>query len=661
MSKIHPAIESDFEYHFKSIDSLPETKVLSNVVECAEKNRVFPEGSPFPGKMKYSKTPYMIEIAKELSPQSDTEEVVIMKCGQGGATACATEPLILFKIMEDPGPILAITANDELAKTWEDDRLDPMFENSGAKKKFRSTTIKNSQHGGQGSSSLKKTWPGGRLDIKTYNKVSQIRQISYQVVILEEEEEAANAIQRGTKQGKFRDIAYARTRAFRGRRKILRVSTPLSLQTSVINPAFLSGDQRYYYVPCPSCGFLQRLEWKNLKYTKNENNIVDVESVYYQCQGEKCDYQIKNNEKTEMLVPEELGGLAKWVPHNKDKGRPLTKSYTFNALYLPVGLDTWEDLAQAWVDAQGDPEKLQVFINLNLAEPFDDYSESPPAETLHILKGSYKRGNLPNQKEGGPLFAMMGCDVQQGNKRGGEWVPGKEPRIEASLWGYGLNDRTWLIDHYIIKGDTSDYRSGAFAKFRQMIVDDVFPITPVMIMIDARFQTAEVKSFCNGSTFIFPIMGESSIKNSSFRKIDLQEYQTGFGTPLPLYELKTNFMKRKIYNSLGIRKSSTPGDENEYPPGYTMFPIDLEHRFFEQLTAERPTPIIKFGKPVGYYWDAGGRSNEALDCACYSHLAKDIFIHEKSISNGEDAGNSKAFWEWAYHKFGINFDGMNKK
>ena len=94
MSKNHRYI-TDYNYLSLSIAGLPDKKVLSNVVECAEQNRIFPDGSPFPGKMKYAKTPYMIEPAMELSPQSDTEEVVIMKCGQGGATAGATEPLIL--------------------------------------------------------------------------------------------------------------------------------------------------------------------------------------------------------------------------------------------------------------------------------------------------------------------------------------------------------------------------------------------------------------------------------------------------------------------------------------------------------------------------------------------------------------------------------------
>lgn len=651
MSKNHPKVKSDYNYLISAIKSLPDKKVLSNLVDCAEKHRVFPRNSPFPGKQKFAKTPYMIEPAVELSPQSDTEEVVIAKCGQGGATAGATEPLILFKILEDPGPVLAITANDELAKTWSEDRLDPMFESSGAIKKFKSTIKKNTQHGGKGSTALKKSWPGGRLDIKTYGKISQIRQISYQIVILEEEEENYNTAQKGQKQGKFRDIAYARTRAYRGRRKILRISTPLMLQTSEIWPAFLAGDQRYFYVPCPECGHLQHLEWKNIKYIKNEHDIVDPESVYYECQGEGCEFHILNEHKTEILKTKEYGGTAEWRPHNPVKARPKTKSYTFNALYVPPGMDTWSDLAQQWVDAQGDPEKLQVFINLNLAQPFDDYSEAPPAETLHVLKGTYKRGTLPDEVEGSPIFAMLGCDVQAGNKRGGEWVPGKEARIEADLWGFGLNNRSWLLEKYIIKGEVSDYRSGAFAKFKKMIVDQIFPIQPIKIFIDSRFMTDEVRKFCDRSSNIFPIMGEGkAAKGQYFRKVDLQGYQTSYGSPLPMYELNTGPIKRRIYNSLAIRKDPMPG--SGYPAGYRMFPIDIEHKYFMQLTSERPTAVIKNGKHHHYDWIAHG-ANESLDCAVYAEEAKEVFIYETSITFGAEASDYRAFWDWAFRKYGL--------
>lgn len=645
---------SDTNYLISKIKKLPRNKVTSSVVDVAERIRVFPKGSPFPGPQKYSRTPYMIEIANELSPASDTEEVVVVKASQMGATAGSTEPLILYKVAEDPGPVLAITANDELASTWNDERIDPMLEEAGLLKRLATKVKKGTQHGGKGNTSKSKTWPGGRLDIKTYGKISQIRQISYQIVILEEEEEQVNAAQRGVKQGKFVEVARARTRAYKGRRKILRVSTPLVKQTSVIWPAFLEGDQRYYYVPCPKCGELQRLLWANVKYTTNENKKVVEDSVYYEC--EHCQHHILESDKSKIFKDISEGGKAVWVPHNSDNARKGVKSYQFSALYAGPGFETWADLAQMWVNAQGDPAELQTFVNLQLGEPFEDYADRPAAELLHSLKGSYKQGEVPPDAEGQPLFTTLGCDVQAGNKRGDEWV--KKPRIEASLYGHGLNNRTWLIAHYIIEGATNDFTSGAFRKLKEMIVNKEFPMMPVKVFIDSRFQTDEVNKFCNGSSNVFPIMGHPYIAKSEgskyFKAVEIKEFRSGNMAPLKMYELSTNIIKRRLYNKLSLRRDSATGD---YPNGYMMFPIDSGQKFFDQLTAERP--IIKnVNGRMRTTFDAGGRANEAMDCFIYAELAKEVFIYEISIQAGEEAANERKFWQWAEQKFLKKVDTM---
>lgn len=639
---------NETKYLLKKIRSLPKTKVTSNLVETAEAMRVFPKGSPFPGPQKYARTPYMIEPAMELSPSSDTEEVVIMKASQLGATACATEPLILFKIAKDPGPIIAITANDELADTWNDERIDPMLEQAGLIKKLSSKIKKGSQHGGNGNKAKSKTWPGGRLDIKTYGKISQIRQISYQIGILEEEEEQANAAQRGIKQGKFVEILRARTRAYRGRRKILRISTPLIKQTSIIFPAFKDGDQRYYYVPCPKCENLQRLVWSNLKYKTDENKRVIDESVHYECVH--CKHEIKESDKANIFVDKDQGGKCKWIPHNEGKGKKGVKSYQISALYSRGGFETWADLAQMWVGAQGDPEALQTFINLQLGEPFEDYADRPPAELLHSLKGMYYQNSLPDGEDGQALFTTLGCDVQAGNKRGDLWV--KKPRIEGSLLGHGPNNRTWLIAHYIIEGETTDYTSGAFALLKEKIVTKDFPMMPMKIFIDSRHQTDEVNKFCNGANNVFPIMGHNYIAKSEgskyFKEVEIKEFADANLKPLKMYELSTNIIKRRLYNKLTLRRDSLTG---QYPTGYFMFPIDMKQKYFDQLTAERPVTKNINGK-MRIIFDAGGRSNEAMDCFVYAELAKEVFIYDVCTTAGEESTNEKKFWEWASNNFG---------
>lgn len=640
---------ADIEWLEEKIDSLPKEKITSNIVETAERVRVLPKTSPFPGKYKFSRSSYMYEIAMELSPQSSTEVINIMKAGQMGATAGSSENLVLFKISEDPGPVLAMVPTNEFLKKWDESRIMPMIDSSGLKDKLKSSYKKNTQHGGKGDAVGRKAWPGGKLDIITFAQLNQLRNQSYQVVIIEDAEELVMTSQKGGGQGDVKKVAFIRTNTFSGRRKILDISTPILLQNSHIHREFLKGDQRFYYIECPKCHHSQQLLWKHLKYEKNEHGHVIEDSVYYECQAPKCNYHMKEEEKQDFLLCEELGGTAKWIPHNAEKAEPLTKSYQFSALYAGPGFDTWYQLAKEWVAAQGDAEAMQAFVNLRLGEPFSDYSDAPPAETLHVLKGTYRqeKHELPNESEGKPLFAMLSCDIQAGNKRDGKFLKGKESRIEASLWGFGLNNRSWLLGHYIIKGETEDYRSGAFRTLKEMLTNEVFPMTPIRTLIDAGYQTEEVKRFCNRATTVYPVMGESKIKKG-WHRVDLTGYMSGTGGPLPMYEMNNDGIKRTIYNRVGVlRRDPLTG---AYPSGYMMFPFDLEAKYFEQLTSERPEPIQKNGRIVGYKFVAHG-ANEALDCTSYAFMGLQIYIEEMSLTRGYGAANHRSFWDWAANHF----------
>ena len=57
---------------------------------------------------------------------------------------------------------------------------------------------------------------------------------------------------------------------FRGRRKILMVSTPTTAGVSRIEKAFAEGDQRRFHVPCPFCGAFQALAWKAIRWPEGE-------------------------------------------------------------------------------------------------------------------------------------------------------------------------------------------------------------------------------------------------------------------------------------------------------------------------------------------------------------------------------------------------------
>jgi len=633
--------DSDADYLMSQFTSLPYKKNTSNIVEINERYRNLPESAPFPGKFRFSRIPHMYEPAMTLSPQSPIETVHIMKSAQGAGTSGTSEAIILYKVMSDPGQILAMVPSLTFLEKWDQGRIMPMLELSGAKEILRSTYSKNSQHGGKGDAIGSKTWPGGRLDIISFGQINLLRNTSYQVVIIEEEDEINSTSQKGESQGDLVDVAEMRTNAYKGRRKILNISTPLILQSSLIYKNFLLGDQRRYHIRCPKCGTLQALTFDNLKFEKNKYGNVIESSVHYPCLNPKCTAKYVNEQKPELLLCEELGGTAKWIPTNEEAAKPLTRSYHFSAMINPVGFNTWYDMAQKFCDIAGDPERTQTFYNLWRGEPFSDYSEAPPPETLRMLQGAYKKGTIPTGAEGTPLIAMLGCDVQAGNMKDGKYIQGKEHRIEASLYGFGLNRRVWLIDHYIFTGDVTDHRSGAFQKLREKIEKKDFPMQPIKMFIDSRHQTDEVRKFCDGSNNIYPIMGDATIKDNSFRKKELKGYRTADGHPLPMYEINTAPLKRGIYNAFRLQKDSI---NNVYPPGYMMFPSDLDTKYFDQMTSERPKPVIKNGKIIRYDWEAHG-PNEALDCTAYAKAALEVYIFEISQLAGEEASNYPKFWE----------------
>ena len=308
--------------------------------------------------------------------------------------------LILFKIAEDPGPVLEMVPTNEFLKKLDETRLMPMIVSSGLKDKLKSSYSKNSNHGGKGDAVGRKSWASGKLDIITFSQLNQLRNQSYQCIIIDDAEELVMTSQKGGGQGNVKKVAFVRSMAFSGRRKILDISTPISLMNSHIWREFLKGDQRYYYIECTSCHFSQRLEWKHLKYDQDEYNHVIEDSVYYECQNPECDHKLKEEEKPDFLMCEELGGTAKWKPHNKDKAEPLTRSYQFSALYAMPGFDSWYQLAKEWVAAKDNSEDMQAFYNLRLGLPFDDRADAPAATLCHSLKGTYKRGTIPKRQRG---------------------------------------------------------------------------------------------------------------------------------------------------------------------------------------------------------------------------------------------------------------------
>ena len=82
----------------------------------------------------------MIAIMDALSPSSPATHITLLKGVQTGGTTNAAENRILFEIIADPGPLLYITATDDLALEWGEKRLEPMIELAGISNRIKSST-----------------------------------------------------------------------------------------------------------------------------------------------------------------------------------------------------------------------------------------------------------------------------------------------------------------------------------------------------------------------------------------------------------------------------------------------------------------------------------------------------------------------------------------
>jgi len=119
----------------------------------------------------------------------------------------------------------------------------------------------------------------------------------------------------------------------------LRVGSTPRHPEAGINALFLRSDQHYYFLPCPSCGYKQRLTWE-------EN--VDRERAAVICW--RC------HESLDLLA------RGEWVPAKP--GNEI-RGYHLSRLYFPAGLKRMIEASQA-----GTPSEQQEFQNSDLGEVF---------------------------------------------------------------------------------------------------------------------------------------------------------------------------------------------------------------------------------------------------------------------------------------------------
>ena len=310
----------------------------------------------------------------------------------GSQTSKTTALMIgcAWRIKNRPCPAIWVMPTENLARSFSENRWQPMINDCGV---LRDTKTRESKK----FKTLEMVFQDCVLTFVGSNSPASLASRPAGLLIMDEIDKFArpSAREAGAVQ-----LAENRTKTYANPLRA-KSSTPTTKDGEIWN-AFMNGDQRYYYVPCPHCEKKQRLVWPQVKWEsdkKEEEDIYDYERVlktaYYECMY--CKGQITNGHKTSMLRSGE------WIAHNP-RAAYSARSYHLNSLYAPWKSCGFGELAVKFLQDKNSLLGLQDFVNSILAEPWAEQE----VQDIEIQVGAYSLKEMrPDEK------IIMSVDVQE--------------------------------------------------------------------------------------------------------------------------------------------------------------------------------------------------------------------------------------------------------
>jgi phage terminase large subunit GpA-like protein len=484
-------------------------------------------------------------------------------------------------IDNDPCPCLIVQPTIEMGEAYSKDRLAPMIRDSPSiRDKVGAVKGRDS-----GNTILHKTFPGGHITIAGANAPASLASRPVRLVLCDEVDRYPASA--GT-EGDPVKLAEKRANTF-WNRKIILVSTPTIKGASRIESEWELSDQRRFHVPCPKCAHEHALSWGNVRFEKDDPGKARM--ICPSCNGE-----FTNAQKNAAVR------RGRWIATKPFEG---IAGFHLNELYSPW--KTITEVVQDFLEAKGDPSKLQVWVNTSLGETWEEGGDTV---TEHELMERIE--NYPAQIPARGLFLTIGADVQP-------------DRIELETVAWGAGEESWSVDYHVIHGDI-DIPEGQPNSPWTELTDRVrkrwrhesgVDLVASYTFIDSGGTDGATQSVYNyvkrhrGDRIFaikgrggdgLPIVGPPNRKRSGKSK-----------RPVDLYIIGTDTAKSVVMRRL---KQSDPG------PGYCHFPAGRDVEWFRQLTAEKG--IVRFVKGFRKtVWEKPDKSrrNEAFDCRIYAFAA----------------------------------------
>lgn len=546
------------------------------VSEWADAHRILPQTSAEPGPWRTSRTPYLREIMDCLSTASPIERVIFQKGAQIGGTEVGLNWLG-YIIAHAPGLALLVMPSLDMVRRNTRTRIDPMIEATPA----LASRVVSARSRDPGNTATAKRFIGGELVMTGANSAAALRSTPARYLMLDEVDAFPFDVG-GADRGEGDPVALAakRSTTFRGKRKMLMVSTPTVKDFSRIETAYEESDRRRYFVPCPHCGAMQTLEWARIVWPEGEPH-----KAHAVC--EHCAEPIAESHKAAMLA------AGEWRATAQGDGR--TAGFHLSALYSPF--ETWGEIAAEFLAAKRDPARLKVWINTALAETSSEGQAKVEPEALAMRCEDWG-ASLPD----GVAVITAGVDVQ-------------DDRLELEIVGHGRGEETWSLAYHVLPGDPSgpalwrelDAILQQRWQHRRAVAD--LPVRAVCIDSGGHFTGQAVRFAAErAQRRVWAIKGGSGPGRAPWPRKPSRSAKT----KLPLYVIGVDALKETVAARLAIAE---PG------PGYMHFPDGRDAAWFAQLTAERIVTRYRKGRAVREWVKPNDARNEALDCRVYALAA----------------------------------------
>lgn len=518
---------------------------------------------------------------------------------------------------QDPSPILLIQPTDKLAESFSKDRLQPMLEVSPVLARISPDPKSRSSD----STLTRKAFnTGAVIDLVGANSPTDLSSRPKRVVLADEIDKYPPS---AGNEGDPLALGEERQSTF-WNAKSIRACSPTRRGFSRIGREYEMSDQRRLYVRCPHCHDAQVMTWDRVRWDKDENGNHVSTTAGYCCRGCGVIWSEEDRRaaiQSILLEPDfgyrqtrpfrccqadhkplEWAGDDHWTPAGEVKcpscGRlPVpVEHYGANPSKLYSLTQSLPKTVAKFLKSKDDPLLLQVFINTQMAELWEEGGVAIDADSLLARREAYGVDDFPD----GVLILTGAVDVQ-------------DNRLEVDVVGWGAGRESWGIKHTVLFGDPA--QDAVWLALDQLLLrtyhrSDGRPMRIQSCLIDSGgHHTERVYEFTKPryGRRVFAIKGDGGPGKPIWPKRASKSK-----TRHVLFIIGTNAATDQVYSDLRVKK---PG------AGYCHFGADYDAQYFNQLLAEKAVRRRVGGQDVRAYECPKGVRNEAHDLRRYSVAA----------------------------------------